>query len=112
MPPFVHHIFACTNERTADDPKGSCKNRGAVELHAFMKERCHQLGLKGNVRVNKAGCLDTCADGPAFVVYGSGDPPEGVWYTLRDKAEVEQVITEHLQGGRPVDALRMPRPRP
>ena len=29
-----------------------------------MKIRIHELGLKGKVRVNKAGCLDACAQGP------------------------------------------------
>lgn len=107
MPPFKHHVFICTNERSAEDPKGSCVHKGAAGLHAHAKERCHQLGLKGKVRVNKAGCLDTCAQGPALVVYGEDDPPGGVWYTAQTTGEIDAIIDEHLVGGRPVERLRM-----
>ena len=107
MPGFPHHIFVCTNERTADDPKGSCARRGAVALHQHMKERCHALGLKGQVRINKAGCLDTCSAGPALVVYGAKNPGDGVWYTARTTQDIDAIIDEHLVGGRPVERLRM-----
>jgi (2Fe-2S) ferredoxin len=109
MPVFQHHVFVCTNERTPEDPKGSCALKGSKELQEHMKERCHALGLKGKVRVNKAGCLDACAEGPSFVVYGAKDPPEGVWYTLRTKEEVDEVIEKHLVGGEVVERFRMPR---
>jgi (2Fe-2S) ferredoxin len=107
MPPFQHHIFFCTNERSADDPKGSCLRRGSGDLHAHAKEACSKAGLKGIVRVNKAGCLDACAHGPAAVVYGEKDPPGGVWYTLDSKDDVDEVIQRHLIGGNVVERLRM-----
>lgn len=112
MPPFEHHVFACTNERAADDPKGSCAHRGSSALQQHLKVRCHELGLKGRVRINNAGCLDACACGPAFVVYGSKEPPEGVWYTLTTIAEVDEVIEQHLVGGRVVERLRLRPHRP
>ncbi len=108
MPRYDHHVFACTNERSADDPKGSCARRGSAALQQHMKVRCHELGLKGKVRVNTAGCLDACAHGPTFVIYGAQDPPEGVWYTLRTVADVDLVIDQHLIGGRIVVHLRIP----
>jgi (2Fe-2S) ferredoxin len=107
--PFRHHIFFCENNRSADDPRGSCTARGSQALRAHAKERCHKLGLKGDVRVNMAGCLDQCAHGPAVVVYGAADPAEGVWYTLKDTAEVDEVIDQHLVGNTPVERLKMPR---
>jgi (2Fe-2S) ferredoxin len=107
--PFDHHVFHCTNERSPEDPKGSCAAKQSLRIHAHAKERCHQLGLQGKVRINKAGCLDACAQGPAVVVYGAQDPPEGVWYTVRTTDEMDEIIGEHLQGGRPVERLRMPR---
>ena len=106
---FDHHVFHCTNERSPEDPKGSCALKQSAKLHQHAKERCHELGLKGKVRINKAGCLDACAHGPAVVVYGAKDPPEGVWYTVRTTDEMDEIIREHLQGGRPVARLRMPR---
>jgi (2Fe-2S) ferredoxin len=105
--PFAHHVFVCTNERSADDPKGSCAAKRSLELQAYAKERCHKLGLKGRVRINKAGCLDECARGPAIVVYGAEDPPEGVWYTARTTADIDEIIDEHLVQGRPVQRLLM-----
>ena len=56
----------------------------------------------GKVRINKAGCLDRCDDGPVMVVY-----PEGVWYTYVDNEDVEEIIQEHLINGRVVDRLRL-----
>jgi (2Fe-2S) ferredoxin len=63
-----------------------------------------ELGLAGSgkIRVNKAGCLDRCADGPVMVVY-----PAGVWYTLVDQEDVEEIIQSHLINGRPVARLQL-----
>ena len=62
------------------------------------------LGLAGpgKVRINKAGCLDRSADGPVLVVY-----PAGIWYTLVDTEDVEEIIQSHLILGRPVDRLQL-----
>ncbi len=106
-PPFQHHIFFCTNERSADDPKGSCLHRGAGDLHAHAKETCFKAGLKGKVRVNKAGCLDVCARGPVAVVYGESDPPGGVWYELKTKEDVDDIVQSHLVSGNVVERLRL-----
>ena len=68
-----------------------------------MKGRVHEMGMKGKVRVNKAGCLDACAQGPSMVVY-----PDDVWYAPRSKEDMEEIITEHIQNNRPVDRLIIP----
>ncbi len=107
MPPYQHHVFFCTNERAADDPKGSCVHKGSIALHLHAKDRCFQRGLKGSVRVNKAGCLDTCAQGPAVVVYGEKDPPGGVWYTVNTTVDVDDIIQSHLVEGNVVERLKM-----
>ena len=100
MPPFEKHIFICINERKADDPRGCCYSRGSAKLLEYMKIRVHELGLKGKVRVNKAGCLDACAQGPSMVVY-----PDNTWYSPNTKKEIEEIITEHIQCDRPVSRL-------
>jgi (2Fe-2S) ferredoxin len=60
------------------------------------------LGLNGagQVRVNKAGCLDHCANGPVMVIY-----PQGTWYSMIDNEDVEEIIQSHLVQGKPVERL-------
>ncbi|MFQ5483171.1 MAG: ferredoxin [Nitrospinaceae bacterium] len=102
MARFERHLFMCVNERSAEDPRGCCQARGSVGLLSYLKKRVHEAGLKGRVRVNKAGCLDACAQGPSLVVY-----PEQVWYTPQSEADMEEIFIEHVQNGRIVDRLRM-----
>ncbi len=33
--------------------------------------------------------------------------PEGIWYTYASKEDVEEIIASHLQGGKPVERLRL-----
>ena len=33
--------------------------------------------------------------------------PEGVWYTYVDKADIDEIIDEHLVNGRVVERLRI-----
>jgi (2Fe-2S) ferredoxin len=54
------------------------------------------------VRINQAGCLDRCAEGPCAVVY-----PDGVWYTYVDRGDIDEIIEEHLRHGRIVERLRI-----
>lgn len=63
------------------------------------------MGLRG-VRINSAGCLDRCEKGPAVVVY-----PEGIWYSLSTKEDVDRVLTDHLEKGQWVEDLMMDRPK-
>jgi len=63
-----------------------------------------ELGLAGpgKIRVNKAGCLDRCTDGPVMVIY-----PEGIWYTFIDTDDIEEIIQSHLIEGRTVERLQL-----
>lgn len=57
---------------------------------------------EGKIRVNKAGCLDRCEEGPVCVVY-----PEGTWYTYVDETDVDDIIESHLVGGVEVERLKI-----
>ena len=103
MARFRHHLFVCTNERSPEDPRGACCQKGALELAAELKRRAHELGLKRIVRINKSGCLDQCAHGATCVVY-----PEGVWYGGVTLADVDEILERHLIGGQPVQRLVIP----
>lgn len=99
---FKHHVFFCTNQRESGE--ACCHARGASELRGYAKSRLKALGLsgKGKVRINSAGCLDRCDEGPVLVVY-----PEGVWYTYVDKDDIDDIIDNHLVGGKIVERLRI-----
>ena len=101
---YESHIFCCTNQRDADHPRGSCKARGGEELRDYMKARAKELGLKGRARVNSAGCLDRCELGPCLVIY-----PEGIWYTVQTRADVDEILNRHVLGGEVVDRLVLPK---
>jgi (2Fe-2S) ferredoxin len=93
------HVFCCTNQRQEKHPRGSCAARGSVKLRDYMKARVKELGLMGT-RINSAGCLDRCELGPAVVVY-----PDGIWYRIENREDVDDILEQHLQGGNPVDRL-------
>jgi (2Fe-2S) ferredoxin len=102
VPYYRHHVFFCCNQR--DDGRACCNDKGALAMRDYAKQRVKELELagKGAVRVNQAGCLDRCVEGPCVVVY-----PQGVWYTYVDRADVDEIIEEHLKNGRIVERLRI-----
>ena len=92
---FQAHVFVCCNRRPVGHRRGSCAARGSEALRDYMKARAKELGLPG-VRVNMAGCLDRCEFGPAMVIY-----PEGIWYKIETKTDIDEVLETHLhQKGR------------
>jgi len=94
-PYYEAHVFCCTNRRPVGHPRGCCADKGSEELRDYMKGRAKELGLK-KVRINNSGCLDRCELGPTVVIY-----PEGVWYSVASKADVDEVLQTHLiEGGR------------
>jgi (2Fe-2S) ferredoxin len=100
---FKHHVFFCLNER--ESPDACCASHGSVQMQAYAKDRVKKLGLAGagKVRVNKAGCLDRCEEGPCLVIY-----PEAVWYTYVDRHDIDEIVESHLAGGKVVERLRLP----
>ena len=77
---------------------------GSAQIRDYAKKKIKDLDLsgKGKVRVNQAGCLDRCQEGPVCVVY-----PEGTWYTYVDELDVDEIIESHLVQGNPVDRLKI-----
>lgn len=101
---YQRHVFFCTNDRGAAAERPSCNRCGSQAMRDYAKKRSKELGIAGagNVRVNSAGCLDRCEEGPVCVVY-----PEGVWYTYVDEFDVDEIIESHLLGGKPVERLKI-----
>src|SRR6476646_1300067 len=103
MSDYTRHSFVCTNQRSPDDPRGSCSKLGSEALHAHFKQEAKRLNLKDIVRANKAGCLDHCAQGPSVVIY-----PEGVWYSVKSAFDVTEIMERHVMKGEVVTRLLMP----
>ena len=99
---YQYHVFFCTNLR--EDGSACCQRFDAQAMRDYAKQRSKELGLAGpgKVRINSAGCLDRCNEGPVLVVY-----PEGTWYSYVDRADLDEIIEEHLVHGRPVERLKI-----
>jgi len=100
---YARHVFFCCNQRDPAE-RTSCNIKGASQMRDYAKQRVKELGLagKGMVRINQAGCLDRCEEGPCMVVY-----PEAVWYTYVDRDDIDEIIEEHVRHGRIVERLRI-----
>ena len=100
---YERHIFFCLNER--EPGKDACAKHNAQAGFDRCKSLVKAAGLSGpgQVRVNKAGCLDRCAAGPVAVVY-----PEAVWYTYVDEHDIDEIVESHLKNGHVVERLVTP----
>ena len=104
QPPYYErHIFFCLNQRA--NGEACCADHGAQAAFDRCKSQVKALGLNGpgNVRVNKAGCMDRCQGGPIAVVY-----PEGTWYTYVDEKDIDEIVESHLRNGKVVERLLTP----
>ena len=100
---YERHIFFCLNERK--NGQACCAQFKAQEAFERCKALVRDANLSGpgQVRVNKAGCLDRCAAGPVAVVY-----PEAVWYSYVDSSDIDEIVESHLKNGKVVERLLTP----
>jgi (2Fe-2S) ferredoxin len=100
---YDKHVFFCTNQR--DDGEDCCGNHGAQKARDYVKSKVKELGIssrQNSIRINSAGCMNRCDEGPVVVVY-----PEGIWYTFKDERDLDEIIEEHLKNGRVVERLKI-----
>jgi (2Fe-2S) ferredoxin len=104
---YTKHLFVCVNQR--DNGEQCCNDVDAEASCSYAKSRVKALGLAGKngIRVNKAGCLGRCAEGPVLVVY-----PEGVWYRYQTQQDIDEIISQHLQQNRIVERLLLAKENP
>lgn len=101
-PYYEHHVFFCMNKREEGRP--CCADKGAKAAQEHAKSRIKTMNLRGQgkVRINQAGCLDRCEEGPVVVIY-----PQGTWYTYVDREDIDEIIDEHIVGGKVVERLKI-----
>jgi len=75
---YQYHVFFCTNSRESGEQ--CCEQCNATEIRAC--------------------CLDRCELGPVLVVY-----PEETWYSYLDREDIDEIIDQHLIGGKVVERL-------
>jgi (2Fe-2S) ferredoxin len=100
---YRRHLFFCTNDRA--DGSACCARFNAQAMRDYAKQRTKELGVAGRegcVRVNSAGCLNRCAEGPVLVVY-----PEAVWYSYVDQTDIDEIIERHVLKGEVVERLKI-----
>jgi (2Fe-2S) ferredoxin len=99
---YKYHVFFCTNQRA--EGERCCQNNDAQAMRDYLKKRTKELGIigAGKVRASTSGCLDRCAKGPVLVVY-----PEAIWYSYKNQADIDEIISEHLQNGCIVERLQI-----
>ena len=73
-------------------------------MRNYLKAKVKKANMNGpgKCRINTAGCMDRCDEGPVLVVY-----PEGVWYTYVDESDLDEIFDVHLKQGRIVERLRL-----
>lgn len=103
MPTPERQLLVCVNTRPPGNPRGSCGEKGSQELFDRLRALLRQRGLDGRVMVNRTYCLKHCSRGPVLAVQ-----PDNVWYAGVCPADLEEIVSSHLEGGRPLERLRMP----
>ncbi|NWF37583.1 ferredoxin [Mariprofundus sp. NF] len=92
MMPYKRHAIMCCGKSCGEN----------LPLLNYLKDQVVAAGLvvgdPDAVRVNRAGCLGVCIEGPVMVVY-----PEGVWYCNLNQSAIDRIIEEHFRGGRVVE---------
>jgi len=97
VPGHRHHVLVCRGPR--------CSARGAAAASTALDATLRERGLgDDDVLVAQTGCLFPCNHGPVMVVH-----PDDTWYGGMDAAAVVRLVDEHLVGGEPLAARRLPR---
>jgi (2Fe-2S) ferredoxin len=95
-------MFFCCHNRT--NGREFCNEKGAESLKKYAKQKINSLKLESKIkiRVNLAGCMNRCAEGPILVIY-----PEGTWYTFIDESDIDEIIQSHIINGIKVERLEL-----
>ena len=108
MPEYVAHVLVCTNTEGAED-KRHCGDKSGPAVRQKFNELLVKHDLLDNVTISNVGCTsqhklcDTTQG--TVIVYGPDPGLGGTWYVALPD-DVEEIVTEHLIGGRVVQRIR------
>ena len=100
MPMPAKFAFVCINQRDPAHARPSCHANGGADVFNELREEQGRR-VATSVKIVAAGCMEACMVGPVMVVY-----PDNVWYGGVTEADVPAIM-DHLEGGHPVDYLRI-----
>jgi len=89
---FKSMLMVCTGT--------GCVAAGGLRIRDRLQKVLAEKGLEQDHLVVGTGCNGFCAMGPIIVVQ-----PEGVFYQGVQEADLEEIVTQHLQQGQPVERL-------
>lgn len=84
------HLFLCLGP-------DCCAPADGEATWEYIKRRVRETGIAA--MRTKAQCFRICSGGPWLVVY-----PDGVWYGAVTPERFEEILQQHLLGGRPIEA--------
>lgn len=96
-------LYLCVNVRRPQ--MVSCGRRHNTRKTAGILERLLKSKkdqLNDSVTLIRSRCLGQCLYGPVLLVQ-----PEGIYYSFQTHNDLDEIITGHLVGGRPVERLKM-----
>ena len=96
-----HEVLVCGSMR--------CGWNGPRAFGEVLAEKLRAAGLTSEqVRVTQASCFGACSAAEAGNYSHLMVRPDKVLYRVKDEAELDEIIREHLVGGRPVVRLEVP----
>lgn len=110
MPQYRTHVMVCVTQEGAED-KRHCGDKGGPEVLKAFRLAIAQHKLTDSVYVSKAGCTSqhrgNTPEQATVIIYGPKAELGMVWYRARVE-DVEEIVREHVIGGRPVERLVNP----
>ena len=77
-----------------------CTSSGSTQIIERFEQQIQEKGLDKEVKVIRTGCFGLCEAGPVVIIY-----PEGTFYSRVKVEDVDEIVSEHLLKGRPVQHL-------
>ena len=77
-----------------------CTSSGSKSIQNAFAESIEKYGLSEEVKLVQTGCFGLCALGPVVIVH-----PDGTFYSRVEEKDVDEIVSEHLLKGRPVQHL-------